>query len=157
MISEKDYLDLNVIDLTQKDQTALIYSREIEEQLIEEAKKGYPNEIVGFLIGKKDRNEIVTGLYPVLNIAEHQERRFEIHGVDYLKVEMYALQNNLDVIGIYHSHPDYPALPSIHDLEYAQGVFAYAIISIDGSGSTLINSWKKRDGKFINQRIEIKS
>ena len=155
MISEKEYLDLRVVELGAKDRQLLTYDQKIEEELMKEAKEGYPFEITGFLLGKKGEVDEVSELYKVDNIALYQERRFEIHGLDYLKVENYALKNNLDVIGIYHSHPDYPALPSIHDLEYAQEVFSYVIISIDGGGATLINSWKKENGKFINQEIKI--
>jgi len=155
MIKEREYLNLDVVNLENKDSVILEYKKEVERQLISEAKEGYPFEVVGFLLGKTEGAHRVTEIFPVENIASDQERRFEIHGLDYLKVENYALQNNLEVIGIYHSHPDYPALPSIHDLEYAQEVFSYLIISVDGGGDTLINSWKKVEGKFINQNIEI--
>lgn len=161
MINEKEYLNLNVVDLEKKDHLILQYTQEIEKELINEARLGYPFEIAGFLLGyKNDGYDRVTEIYSVTNIASHQERRFEIHGLDYLKAENYALQHDLDVIGIYHSHPDYPALPSIHDLEYAQEVFSYLIISVDGGGATLISSWKKTSdgeekGKFINQDVKI--
>ncbi|MBN4072547.1 M67 family metallopeptidase [Crocinitomix catalasitica] len=155
MITKEEYLDLKVVELAKKDSQRLVYNREIEEQLIEEARDGYPFEITGFLLGKKADFEVVSELFPVKNIASHKERRFEIHGLDYLKVENYALQNDLEVIGIYHSHPDYPALPSRHDLKYAQDVFAYVIVSVDGGGTSLINSWKKENGKFVNQEIII--
>ena len=165
MMNEQEYLNLEVVDLMGKDKIWLEYDQQIEQQLIEEAQNGYPLEITGFLLGKKEVSHRVSELYPVENIASNQERRFEIHGLDYLKVENYALQNDLDVIGVYHSHPDYPAIPSRHDLEYAQEVFSYLIISVDGGGNTLINSWKKeavrdhsletKNGKFINQKIKI--
>jgi len=153
----EEYLDLNVVDLKKKEQLELVYNEAIEAELIQEARNGYPYEIAGFLLGKKsEESEIVSEVYPVNNVAKEQERKFEIHGLDYLKVEAYALENKLDVIGIYHSHPDYPAIPSRHDLEFAQSVFAYAIVSVDGKGSTLINSWKKSNEKFIQQSIKIK-
>jgi proteasome lid subunit RPN8/RPN11 len=153
----KEYLDLNVVDITKKEQAQLSYNEAIEAELIQEARNGYPYEIAGFLLGKKAADsELVSEIYSVENVAKEQERKFEIHGLDYLKVEAYALENNLDVIGIYHSHPDYPAIPSRHDLEFAQSVFAYAIVSVDGNGDTLINSWKKSNEKFIQQSIKIK-
>lgn len=155
-VTAEEYLSLDVVNIYDKDEKVLLYDSLVESKLIEYAKKGYPYEIAGFLLGKKGNKEEVTQLYPVENVAKEQERRFEIHGLDYLKVESFALANDLDVIGIYHSHPDYPAIPSKHDLEYAQDVFAYVIISIDGSGIGLINSWKKENGKFIQQNIEVK-
>lgn len=150
------YLDLNVVNIYDKDEKILSYTRKIESQLIEEAKKGFPYEIAGFLLGKIGEEDKVTELLPVENIAKHQERRFEIDSLDYIKAETYALARNLDVVGIYHSHPDYPAIPSKHDLKFAQEVFSYLIISIDATGISLINSWKKEQGKFIQQEIKIK-
>ena len=153
----EEYLDLNVVDITKRERLELVYNEAIEAELIQEARNGYPYEITGFLLGKKESDsERVSEVYPVENVAKEQERKFEIHGLDYLKVEAYALKNNLDVIGIYHSHPDYPAIPSRHDLKFAQSVFTYAIVSVDGNGDTLINSWKKSNEKFIQQSIRIR-
>ncbi|MEO9534152.1 MAG: M67 family metallopeptidase [Crocinitomicaceae bacterium] len=154
----EEYLDLNVVHISKKERVSLSYNEAIESELVQVARNGYPYEIAGFLLGKKsDNSEFVSELYPVDNVAKEQERKFEIHGLDYLKAEAYALENKLDVIGIYHSHPDYPAIPSKHDLEFAQSVFAYAIVSVDGNGDTLINSWKKLNKKFIQQSITIRS
>lgn len=156
-VTVEEYLNLNVVNIHEKAKHVLTYEQKIEEQLINEARKGYPYEIAGFLLGKKGANEQVSELYPVQNIAKEQERRFEIHGLDYLKVEAYALANELDVIGVYHSHPDYPAIPSKFDLEHAQDVFAYLIVSVDALGIATINSWKKKDEKFVQQKIKIKA
>lgn len=154
--TEEQYLDLNVVNIHDKDEKILTYNGQIEKQLIQEAKKGFPYEIAGFLIGKIGDQDSVTGIYPVENIAKHQERRFEIDSLDYIKAETYALARDLDVIGIYHSHPDYPAIPSKHDLKFAHEVFSYVIVSIDAAGSSLINSWKKEHDKFIQQNIQLK-
>ena len=156
-VTEEEYLDLNVVDVQQKDDKILAYEVDIEQQLITLASKGYPYEIAGFLLGKTGEKDTVSELYPVENVASAKERRFEIADLDYIKAETYALARDLDVIGIYHSHPDYPAIPSIHDLKSAQDVFAYVIVSIDGSKTALINSWKKHEEKFIQQKIELKS
>ena len=154
--TEEEYLNLDVVNIYDKDEKTLRYNTDIEKQIIEHAKKGYPYEIAGFLLGKNGETDLVTELYAVENIAKEQERRFEIGSLDYIKVETYALAHGLDVIGIYHSHPDYPAIPSAHDLKYAQDVFSYLIVSIEASGISLINSWKKENGKFIQQNIELR-
>lgn len=155
-ITAEKYLNLDVVNIYDKDEKTLQYNSEIEGQLINEGQKGYPYEIAGFLLGKIGESDLVTEIYPVNNIAKEQERRFEIDSLDYIKVETYALARGLDVIGIYHTHPDYPAIPSVHDLNSAHEVFTYLIISIDALGSSLINSWKKENGKFIQQNIQLK-
>jgi proteasome lid subunit RPN8/RPN11 len=152
----EEYLDLDVVNVYEKDKNIMEYNEQIEAELIKEAKNGYPYEIAGFVLGsKKNGEEVISSIYPVENVAKEQERRFEIHGLDYLKVETHALNLGLDVLGIYHSHPDYPAIPSKHDLKFAQEVFSYLIVSVDAAGFTLINSWKKQNKKFIQQDISI--
>lgn len=156
-VTAEEYLNLDVVNIHKTHPQKLTYDLDLETQLVEIARTGYPNEIVGFLLGSADGQELVTELFEVKNVAENQNRRFKIDPLDYIKAETYALARNLDVIGIYHSHPDYPAIPSKHDLEFAQSVFAYAIVSVDGNGDTLINSWKKSNKKFIQQSIIIRS
>lgn len=149
-----EYLNHQVVNVQGSDHRQLVCSPAIQGQLATAARQGYPFEIVGFLLGKREATqEIVTALYPVDNKAREQRRRFEIDALDYLKVERYALEQEVDVIGVYHSHPDYPAIPSIHDLKAAQAVFAYVIISIDEGGDHDLLSWKKETNRFIQQPI----
>jgi len=155
-VTAEEYLNLDVVNIHKTHPQKLTYDLDLETQLVEIARTGYPNEIVGFLLGSADGQELVTELFEVKNVAENQNRRFKIDPLDYIKAETYALARNLDVIGIYHSHPDYPAIPSIHDLKEAQDVFAYVIVSIEGSGQAFIQSWKKENEKFIQQKIEVK-
>lgn len=148
----KEYLDENVVNISKKFTSTLFLPSKIELDLIDLAKKGYPNEIVGFLLGV---NRKITEIYSVENVAKEKERRFQINDIDYIKVENFALDKKLDILGIFHSHPDYPAIPSKHDLYYAQPVFSYLIISIDGVGFSLIHSWKLDKNKFIQEPIKI--
>ena len=152
----KEYLSLEVVDITQLSDVHLNYHSDLENELFIKAKEGYPNQVAGFVLGNRGRVESVSEIYPVTNIATNRETSFEIHGLDYLKVENYALTKGLDLIGVYHSHPDIPAIPSEQDLEFAQDNMSYLIISIDGASVSFINSWKKEGFKFINQKIEVK-
>ncbi len=143
MISEEEYLSHEVVNIHTIAKKSIVYSSAIEKEFSEHAEKGYPHEICGFMLGKSNENDVVTKIIQVENKAKEKERRFEINPVDYMKVERTAAIENLDVIGIYHSHPNYPAIPSVQDLKFAQKDFAYIIISVEANGLILINSWKK--------------
>jgi len=72
-------------------------------------------------------------------------RRFVISPQDYMAAETHALDHDWTLLGIYHSHPKHPAIPSEHDRIAAQPYFSYVIISVMESnvgGETFhLRSW----------------
>ncbi|MFY0625649.1 MAG: M67 family metallopeptidase [Reichenbachiella sp.] len=104
----------------------------------------FPNECVGFFYGSITGEEkIVSEYQPLENSKEgDQRRRFEVHPLDYMKAEKYALENNLDLLGIYHSHPLHPAIPSVHDLKQAVPFFSYIIVSVNERTVEDTTSWQ---------------
>ena len=61
-------------------------------------------------IGHRKRDDrLITDILIVNNAKEgDKKRRFEISPKDYMKAEQYAEKNNLQLLGIYHSHPNHP-------------------------------------------------
>jgi len=117
----------------------------------------YPLEACGFLLGSEvNRKRWITKAIPVENIStENQKRRFMINPLDYLKIERKALEEGQALLGIYHSHPDHPAIPSVHDLEFAQPFFSYFILSIEKGSLTNTRSYRLFDGKFIEEKFVV--
>src|ERR1700722_17277096 len=78
----------------------------------------FPDECCGFLFGieQADGSRTVSKIRIVDNAnAGDKRRRFEISSKDYMQAERFALDNDLMLLGIYHSHPNHPAIPSEHD------------------------------------------
>jgi proteasome lid subunit RPN8/RPN11 len=73
--------------------------------------------------------------------VENRKRRFEIAPKDYLKGERYAAEQDVQFLGIYHSHPNHPAIPSEHDRVAAQPYFSYVIISVQEGVIDHTRSW----------------
>lgn len=123
------------------------------------AEAEYPNECCGFFFGLEEDNERqVRLIHEVENAKEgDQSDRFQIDPLDYQKAEKYAIEHDLDLIGVYHSHPDHPAEPSEHDREVALPWFSYIIISVDGGEAVNTRSWRLNDErKFEEELTEIK-
>ena len=129
-----------------------------KELMIEDAVKTVPDECCGFFYGQENENgnRIVSDILIVDNAKEgDKRRRFEISAQDYMKAERYALKNNLELLGVYHSHPNHPAIPSEHDRIAAQPYFSYIIISIINNEFNHLRSWRLNDeGQFEEEEVE---
>ena len=123
----------------------------------EDGLNSFPDECCGFFYGVEDAqgNRNVSEVLVVNNAKDgDKRRRFEISPVDYMKAEQYALENNLQLLGVYHSHPNHPAIPSEHDRVAAQPYFSYIIISVLDNRSTHMRSWKLNDSfQFEEEEI----
>ncbi len=105
-------------------------SNELIEQINSHVEEAYPEEGAGFLIG--DNGE-VKEIVALSNAREDEARhnRFLITPEDYLKAELKADSLGLSLIGVFHSHPDCPNVPSEYDREWAQPFFSYIITRVD--------------------------
>ena len=115
-----------------------------EKIMNDDAVSAYPDECCGFMFGHEDAagNRIVTQALPINNSAvENRKRRFVIAPKDYMKGEQYAIENDVQLLGIYHSHPNHPAIPSEHDRVAAQPFFSYVIISVQNGSVDHTRSW----------------
>ena len=122
-------------------------NHEASATMIADAINTFPNECCGFFYGIETPNErIVTVAQPVINSKEgDQRRRFEISPFDYMKAEQFALQNDLLLLGVYHSHPNHPSIASVHDLAKAMPYFSYVIISVINGKLNTVQSWRLRE------------
>ena len=126
------------------------------EEMIADAVKSFPEECCGFMFGKEEPdNRIISMVNTVRNSKEgDKRRRFEISPLDYMSAERYAEENELLLLGIYHSHPNHPSIPSEHDRIAAQVYFSYVIISVSEKEFNSIQSWRLNDTtKFEEEQI----
>ena len=95
--------------------------------MIAQAVAGYPEEICGLVSGHDGR---AIALYPVENIL-HSPVAYEMEPLGQVRAMLAIEAAGLDLLAIYHSHPDGPARPSVTDV--AQSYYpdsAYIIISL---------------------------
>jgi proteasome lid subunit RPN8/RPN11 len=119
--------------------------------------EAYPEEGAGFLLGEHGE---VKEVLPLSNAREDEARhnRFLITPEDYLKAEMKAAELGVDLIGVFHSHPDCPNVPSEYDREWAQPFFSYIITRVDKGAVTSHRSWRLVEDrtKYDEEEITIK-
>ena len=133
----------------------LVVSNQLIEQINEHVQKAYPEEGAGFLIG--DEGE-VKEILALSNAREDEARhnRFLISPEDYLKAELKADSLGLSLIGVFHSHPDCPNVPSEYDREWAQPFFSYIITRVDEGKAVSHRSWRLVEDRSKYDEEEIK-
>jgi proteasome lid subunit RPN8/RPN11 len=97
----------------------------------------------------EDGTKTVHELLPISNEREADARRnrFLIGPMEMLRGERHARSLGLDIVGIYHSHPDVPAVPSQFDLEHAWPVYSYIIVTATATGAGPLRSWELREDR----------
>ncbi len=132
----------------------IIIDSSARTELLKDATAAFPDECCGFLFGKEDINgfRAITGIQVVNNAKQgDKRRRFEIAPLDYIKAEQYADENNLQLLGVYHSHPNHPAIPSEHDRVAAQPWFSYVIVSVMNGKPDALRSWRLNDDNQFDE------
>ena len=111
--------------------------------MVAHAQKTYPNECCGAMLGPIDGDEKTVRLaLPLENAYEGAQReRYELRPEDLLFAEREARKNGMDLIGIFHSHPDCDAYFSKTDLENSCPWYSFVVLSIQKGQFHHANSW----------------
>jgi proteasome lid subunit RPN8/RPN11 len=135
---------------------SLQIKRDLVEQINAHVQDAYPEEGAGFLLGNEGK---VLEIFPLPNAREDAARhnRFLITAEDYMKAEVRADSLKLSLIGVFHSHPDCPNVPSEYDREWAQPFFSYIITRVDAGKAVSHRSWKLTEdrARYEEEKIEI--
>ena len=134
----------------------IIIKEKIRALLAAHAAKVFPNECCGFLFGNESdgQQRTIREIMIVDNSKPGDKtRRFEISPLDYINAEKYALDNQLQLLGVYHSHPKHPAIPSEQDRIAAQPYFSYLIISIQNPETISFRSWRLNESEQFDEEM----
>ena len=100
----------------------------------------FPKEGCGLMIGS---DGVVQEAVPVPNsYTGPQEDFFVIDPKDLQRVDHESREKGLDVLGVFHSHPDCDAYFSKRDLEHSCPWFSYVVLSIKKGRFDHANSYR---------------
>lgn len=136
----------------------LVIPKLVLQNIHSHGEKAYPEEGAGLLLGTiTDETRIVESILSLNNSREDSARhnRYLITAEDMMKGEDEAVKMGLEILGVFHSHPDHPAEPSEFDLEWAVPWFSYIITSVDDGKARESRSWRLLDSResFIEENI----
>lgn len=111
--------------------------------MVEHARATYPDKCCGAMLGSiRDGEKIVSAALRLENAYEGgKQTRYELRPQDLLKAEREARGRNLDLVGIYHSHPDCGAYFSETDLKNSCPWYSFVVLSIQKGEFDHANSW----------------
>ena len=122
----------------------IFISSELMAEIQSHGEGAYPEEGAGLLLGvARDDARRVSRLLVFDNAREESARhnRYLLTPQDYLRGELEASRLGLDVLGVFHSHPDHPNRPSEFDRDWAIPQLSYIITSIQNGKAAGSRSW----------------
>ena len=123
--------------------------------------KVYPEEGAGLLLGEAPgENKRVVSILTFSNSREDDARhnRYLLTPQDMLHGEQEAMRLGLEVVGVFHSHPDHPNRPSEFDREWALPWFSYVITSVQAGRAVESRAWRLLEDRssFNEESLVIK-
>jgi proteasome lid subunit RPN8/RPN11 len=107
------------------------------------AERTYPNECCGAMLGRTlEDKRLVTEAIALDNAwAGEQGERYQVRPEDLLHADKQARVHGLDLIGIFHSHPDCDAYFSETDLKNSCPWYSFVVLSIKNGKFDHANSF----------------
>lgn len=138
---------------------ALNLPEEILKKIHQHGAAAYPEEGAGLLLGSETvEDRRVNAILPLTNSREDNARhnRYLITAEDMLAGEREAERLGLDVIGVFHSHPDHPNRPSEFDRDWALPWYSYIITSVHQGNAVESRSWRLSEDRENFQEEKMK-
>ncbi len=141
----------------------IILPEELYNKMIECAVNDYPRETCGVVAGQKI--SVSNGgysdlrgskIFPLQNVSDEPAMCYLISPTEQLNIFKTIRKEELDLVGIYHSHTHTEAYPSKRDVDLAfYPEIAYIIISLEKKDAPRIRAFNiSRDNEEIKE-IEI--
>lgn len=118
----------------------------------------YPEEGAGLMLGEETPDgRFVKSILELENAREDgaKHNRYLLTAEDMLRGEKAAAEQELSIIGIFHSHPDHPSEPSEFDREWAIPWYSYLITSVRKGIAAGSRSWRLTDDRSNFEEEEL--
>src|SRR5579864_1065783 len=102
--------------------------------MVAPARSTSPNGCCGAMRGRVDGDakEVLAAMTLENSSAGSQAARYELRPADLLAADREARRRGMDLVGIYHSHPDCDAYFSKTDLENSCPWYSFIVLSVKG-------------------------
>jgi proteasome lid subunit RPN8/RPN11 len=125
--------------------------------MVAHARRTYPNECCGAMLGSiENGSKVVLAAMPLENaFAGSQAARYELRREDLEAADRAASERKLELVGIYHSHPDCDAYFSSTDLKNSCPWYSFVVLSIRQGEFDHANSWLPNAEQTVAAKEEL--
>lgn len=126
--------------------------KSVYDRMMEEARRVYPEEACGFVIGKDAR---ATDYIAIQNM-DHSTVSYAMDPKEQLRAFKRIQSEGLELLGIFHTHVASEASPSRVDREMAfYPEVSYLIASLKDMQNPELKSYKIADDRVISEEVVI--
>lgn len=126
---------------------------QVSAQLVEQARRSPALECCGLLAG---RDGVIARVLPTGNAASDPANSYDISPEELFRLMREMREAGLELLGIYHSHPNGQNEPSASDVERAYYPdAAYLIISPREDAARPVRAFSIREGRVAELAMEI--
>lgn len=96
----------------------IVFTPDAWQSFLKQAEAAYPFEGCGLLLGPFGADKVAQRVVTLKNILRDEGRGrfdFSFSPAEFMQAQLSAERDNLDIVGIYHTHPDHPPKPSRTD------------------------------------------
>lgn len=129
----------------------------VADRLLEHARSELPNEACGLLAG-----DLATGTASAFHPARNEDEsplRYNVHPDDLVRIVLGIEDAGEDLVGIFHSHTQTPAVPSATDLRTAQYPDAFYVLATladpEAGPAKALRAWRIVDHQSTEVRLTI--
>ena len=123
----------------------------------------YPHECCGVMLGRMEAGtNVVERVVRAGNTrTDSLHNRYQIAPEELVKIQRQAREQQLDIVGFYHSHPDHPARWSETDLREAHWMgSSYVITAVAGGVAEQTNSFRlagtgEEDKQLVDEPVDV--
>ena len=140
---------------------SITFSAESWQSLVKLSEQAYPFEGCGLLLGPVSPEKQVQQVVTLKNVLRDEGRGrfdFSFSAEEFMKAQMKAEKENLDVVGIYHTHPDHPPRPSATDASQPMlAGWINIIAAVNGGKFKEAKAWWREDehNPFVETQLVI--
>jgi proteasome lid subunit RPN8/RPN11 len=133
----------------------LVLPKDVRDELEAWIGGGYPEETCGLLIGRTHlgRTETARATRAKNTNRARARDRYDLDPLDYLAADTAAREAGLEIVGVWHSHPDHPAEPSETDRAAAWEGWSYVIAEVTTIGVRAVRSWRLSGERFVEEAV----
>ena len=126
----------------------------LRDQLKLRAAAAYPREACGLLVGRRGVSGEVLEVTEGENTeAEAGTDRYTLDPLHLLDVERGARARGLEVVGVWHSHPDHDAVPGSLDRAGALEGWSQLIVSVRAGAPFEARCWRATFEGLVEERL----